>query len=125
MCALADSIAENQIRVLVVDDEVLVRNVMRKLLENQRKYHVLTAASGEEALGLSRQSANSIDVLITDFDMGKINGIQLYTQLAKERPGTAVLFVSADAQCPRCGKLQASFPDKAIEVVDRTPGSAS
>src|SRR5260370_35081797 len=95
MCALADSIAENQIRVLVVDDELLVRNVMRKLLENQRKYHVLTAASGEEALGLSRQSANSIDVLITDFDMGKINAIQLYRQRQRHRPSTAVHFVSA------------------------------
>ena len=97
MCALADSIAENQIRVLVVDDEPLVRNLLRTLLEKQRKYHVLTATSGEEALRLSRQSADSIDVLITDLDVGKMNGIQLYTQLAKERPGMAVLFVSADA----------------------------
>jgi CheY-like chemotaxis protein len=98
---LTDSIAEHQIRVLVVDDEPLVRNFLRKLLEKQRKYHVLTAGSGEEALRLSRQSADTIDVLITDFEMGDMNGIQLYTQLAMERPRTAVLFVSADADVVR------------------------
>jgi DNA-binding NarL/FixJ family response regulator len=90
----------------VVDDEPLVRNFLRKLLEKQRKYHVLTAASGEEALRLSRQSSDRIDVLITDFEIGKMNGIQLYTQLAKERPGTAVLFVSAEVDV-----FRESYPD--------------
>ena len=103
---MTDSIAEHQIRVLVVDDEPLVINLLRKLLEKQRKYQVLTAGSGEEALRLSRQSADTIDVLITDFEMGEMNGIQLYTQLAKERPGTAVLFVSADAEV-----FRDSYPD--------------
>jgi CheY-like chemotaxis protein len=64
---------------------------------NRGRNHVLTAASGEEALRLSRQSSDRIDVLITDFEIGKMNGIQLYTQLARERPGTAVLFISSDA----------------------------
>ena len=97
MCVLANASAPGQITVLLVDDEPLVRNFLRQLLEEERKYRVLTAASGEEALAVSRQSAGSIDLLITDFAMGKLNGVQLYTQLSKDRPGTAVLFVSANA----------------------------
>jgi two-component system, cell cycle sensor histidine kinase and response regulator CckA len=106
MCLVANSSAQGQIRVLLVDDEPLVRNFLRILLEKQRNYRVLAAASGEEALGLLRQCPDRIDMLVTDFEIGDMNGIQLYTQLLRERPGTAVLFVSADADV-----FRESYPD--------------
>ena len=106
MAALTDSSAPTQITVLVVDDEPLIRSFLQRLLEKELKYNVLAAASGEEALSVSRQCAQRIDILVSDIDMRKMNGIQLYTNIAKERPETAVLFVSASAR-----EFQDSYPD--------------
>jgi len=81
---------------LVVDDEAAIRNLLQLLLEaqSQPQFQVLTAASGHEALELSRRSAHRIDLLITDLNMGEMNGIELYQHLREERPDVAVLFVS-------------------------------
>ena len=38
-----------------------------------------------------------IDILITDIDMGKMSGIELYGHIKEERPETGVLFISAMA----------------------------
>jgi two-component system cell cycle sensor histidine kinase/response regulator CckA len=94
------------VNVLLVDDEPQIRKLLAHVLMKAGGYHVLTAASGEDALDLSRNRSERIDILITDIEMGEISGIQLYTQLAKERPRTAVLFVSAEADV-----FRESYPD--------------
>ena len=45
----------DQTVILVVDDEVVIRNVVRIALE-QEGYYILASADGEEALHLSRKS---------------------------------------------------------------------
>jgi DNA-binding response OmpR family regulator len=69
---------------------------------------------GEEALDLSRNLSDRIDILITDIDMGEMSGIELYTHIRKERPETAVLFISADVDrihesLPECSALEKPF----------------
>ena len=94
------------VNVLLVDAEPQIRKLLAHVLMKAGSYHVLTAASGEDALDLSRNRSERIDILITDIEMGGISGIQLYTQLAKERPRMAVLFVSAEADV-----FRESYPD--------------
>jgi two-component system sensor histidine kinase and response regulator WspE len=61
-------------RILVVDDSITVREVERKLLENQG-YEVEVAVDGMEGWNAIRLA--SYDLLVTDVDMPRMNGIEL------------------------------------------------
>lgn len=61
-------------RILVVDDSLTVREVERRLLENAG-YDVTTAVDGVD--GWNILTAHSFDLLISDVDMPRMNGIEL------------------------------------------------
>ncbi len=65
-------------RILVVDDSITVREMERKLLENAG-YHVEVAVNGIDAW--NALLANQFDLLVTDIDMPRMNGIELIRQL--------------------------------------------
>jgi DNA-binding response OmpR family regulator len=79
--------------ILVADDEPLVRSIVTRLLLDDG-YHVLSAADGHEGLELSRQYNGTIDLLITDVNMPRMNGTNLCGHLMEERPGIKVLMMS-------------------------------
>ena len=79
--------------ILLVDDDVMVRNVVRMTLQGD-KYAILIAADGSEALELARMHAGAIDLLLTDVRMPFIDGISLYRQVSAECPNIKVLFMS-------------------------------
>jgi DNA-binding response OmpR family regulator len=61
----------------------------------QREGHfVLSAADGQEGLELSRQYPGTIDLLITDIMMPRMNGTDLCARLLEERQGIKVLVIS-------------------------------
>ncbi len=65
-------------RVLVVDDSITVREVERKLLEN-RGYEVDVAVDGME--GWNAVRAGHYDLVISDVDMPRMNGIEFVTRI--------------------------------------------
>ncbi len=69
-------------RVLVIDDSITVREVQRQLLANQG-YTVETAVDGME--GWNTLSQGQFDLVITDIDMPRLNGIDL-VRMIKEDP---------------------------------------
>ncbi|HBL61950.1 MAG TPA: hybrid sensor histidine kinase/response regulator, partial [Cyanobacteria bacterium UBA8803] len=80
-------------RVLVVDDSITVREMERKLLEN-RGYKVDVAVNGME--GWNAVRTNHYDLVISDIDMPRMNGIELVKQM-KNHPrlhSTPVIIVS-------------------------------
>ena len=79
--------------ILVADDEALIRNLVTLLLQHEG-YFVLSAADGREGLELSRQYPGTIDLLITDVQMPRMNGTDLCGHLLEERPGIKVLVMS-------------------------------
>jgi DNA-binding response OmpR family regulator len=79
--------------ILVVDDEVLIRNLVTLLMQ-QDGYFVMAAADGAEALELSREYPGSIDLVITDLNMPRLDGSGLSARLLEERPGIRVLVMS-------------------------------
>ena len=79
--------------VLLVEDEVLVRNLAADALR-RHGYQVLSASTGIEALDLAGQVLHSIDVLVTDVVMPQMGGEQLAVKMLSERPGLKVLFIS-------------------------------
>ena len=79
--------------ILVADDDALVRNLVTLMLQ-QDGYVVLSAADGREGLELSRSYPGSIDLLITDMVMPRMNGSDLCAHLLEERPGIKMLVMS-------------------------------
>ena len=80
-------------RVLVVDDELPILDVVASLLH--RLGHVSeTASSGAEAL--SKFEANDFDLFLIDFHMPGMTGDQLARELKKRKPGVPVVVITGD-----------------------------
>jgi two-component system, cell cycle sensor histidine kinase and response regulator CckA len=80
--------------ILVVDDEQVVRGLIRRQLE-AAGYPVLEAAGGREAIQLILDQGAPIGLLITDVLMPFMNGRELATRVSVIRPDLKVLFISA------------------------------
>ena len=78
-------------RVLVVDDSEEVRSLMTFLLSSEG-YAVSEASDGDEAL--KRIKAESFDVVVTDFQMPGLNGLELMTRAREQDDQTPVIIVS-------------------------------
>jgi len=81
--------------VLLVDDELAVRQVVRRTLEAEG-FHVEEATDGASALKLVQASAEAFDLVLTDLSMPHIDGRQVAETLRRYRPSVAVLCMSAD-----------------------------
>ena len=78
-------------RILIIDDEQIVLEVLRKILELEG-YEVVTAANGDEGLELFSQKP--FDLVITDMVMPEKDGLQTILDLRKETPDLAVIAMS-------------------------------
>ena len=82
--------------VLVVEDDVAVRRLVRLVLEEEG-YGVKEAANGREALEFLQRRADRVDIILTDVVMPDINGPELVMRLASLGHTTPVLFMSGYA----------------------------
>ena len=100
----------DQTVVLIAEDEVLIRNIVRTALE-QEGYFVLAACDGEEALTISRAYGGRIHMLVSDIKMPRIDGLELRKQILAERPDIKILFMSGltDSQIERTPLLKKPF----------------
>jgi CheY-like chemotaxis protein len=78
--------------VLLVEDEVAVRELIRKSLERSG-FHVIVAETPLAALDFVRQG-NVFDLLVTDVRMPDMSGPVLAEQISRIRPGAKVLYIS-------------------------------
>jgi signal transduction histidine kinase/ActR/RegA family two-component response regulator len=83
--------ADDKIRVLVVDDETHVREVLIEALEAEG-CEVVSAQSGEIALALYEQYGGKFDAVFTDIGMPDMNGWELCTEI-RERSKTIPLAI--------------------------------
>jgi len=82
------------IRILLADDHAVVRQGTRELLEQQDDLEVVAEASdGKEAVQLALRE--NPDVVIMDFSMPELNGIEATRQIKAVAPGIAVLVLTA------------------------------
>ncbi len=79
--------------ILLVEDEDVVRNLVRRTLRNEG-YTVLDAASAQQARRISSTYKRPIHLLITDVVMPKEGGLELAKGLVTDRPEMKVLFMS-------------------------------
>ena len=79
--------------VLLVEDEQAVRELTGRMLQ-RLGYSVLPAASGREAIEVSKSFAGRISILVTDVVMPEMSGPQVADALLAKRPDMRVLFLS-------------------------------
>jgi CheY-like chemotaxis protein len=91
----------NERVILLAEDDVSVRNLVRHVLENAG-FLILPAADGIEALTFLRAYPKRIDVLLADIDMPLMDGITLAEHVRQERPDVIVLLMSARAPAHVC-----------------------
>ena len=82
-----------QHHILVVDDEVEVRNVIRLQLSGTR-FAVLEAEEGGQAIDLLNDNALTVDVIICDVRMPKIGGVEAIAYFRKEFPATPIIVLT-------------------------------
>src|SRR5690606_11343556 len=90
--------------VLVVDDEPLMRTVMKRVLVDEG-YDVVTAAHPREALELARNGPRP-DVVLTDLLMPGMDGVELARRLRDRWPGVAFVFMSAVTDAAQVSRLE-------------------
>ncbi len=79
-------------RLLVVEDEELMRSILRRLLEGEG-YAVVTADSAENALHLAAEHV--FDVILSDIKMAGIDGIELLDRLKNDDERAMVIIMTA------------------------------
>jgi nitrogen-specific signal transduction histidine kinase/CheY-like chemotaxis protein len=120
--------------ILVVEDDVGVRHMMTRALEDAG-YRVLPAAGAAEAIEVVARMPEKISLLLTDIVMPGKNGRELAEQVEELSPGIPVLFTSGytDGEIERRGLLRpgAAFIQKPLtpralaRAVQKTLAAAS
>ncbi len=96
--------------ILLVEDEAQLRRLAKAILE-RLGYHVLEAGDPDDALAISGAHQGTIELLLTDVVMPRMNGRDLDARIRASRPGVKSLFMSgytADTIAPR-GVLDAGI----------------
>jgi len=81
-------------RILVVDDEDEIRTKLSELLEIQG-YDVQASANGAEALQVVERDPTAIDIVLTDFKMPGMNGIELAERISQIDSKIIILLITA------------------------------
>ncbi|MFN8571686.1 MAG: ATP-binding protein [Gemmatimonadaceae bacterium] len=89
----APSAGDQPVRVLVVEDETMVRALVERML-SEAGCDVQTQPSGDDALAWVRVNGIPFDVLLTDVVMPGVDGPTLARRLVEQRAGLRVVFMS-------------------------------
>ena len=85
---------ENQTSILVVDDELSMRELLEYMLEKEG-YRVICAANGKEAL--ARIEKDHYDLMLCDIRLGDMTGLEVLKASKKQNPHITVIMISAFA----------------------------
>lgn len=90
--------------VLIVDDEPLARDRLKRMVNDTEKWHVVAeAANGEEAVALSDRTQP--DVILMDVRMPEMDGVTAAKQIAQAKNAPAIIFCTA-------------YDDYGVEAID-------
>ena len=79
--------------VLLVEDELIVRNLVREMLL-QQGYAIIEASDGRDALRVYEANRGRIDLVLTDVIMPHMGGRELAQKIAEKDPGLRTIFMS-------------------------------
>ena len=93
--SLIDNASSTKGKILIIDDESEVREVLRLHLESAN-YNVIEASDGEEGVSMMKSGSNLLQVgmIICDIRMPKVNGIEAIDYLKKNAPSIPIVVVT-------------------------------
>jgi DNA-binding NtrC family response regulator len=94
-------------RILLVDDEEMIRHALRRALE-KAGHDVIEAANGAEALRLNRHER--VDVVVTDILMPEKDGVEIIVALRLESPDIKVIAMSGGGHSNQTQALDIAEP---------------
>ncbi len=107
--------------ILVVEDEGLVRAMILERL-NVLGYDTIAASDGEEGVRVFRDHSNEIDLVLLDFVMPRMNGVDAFEELIRIRPDLKVILSSGYTEDVVArtfsGPKPAGFLNKPYKMVD-------
>ena len=83
--------------ILVADDEQAVRQVFARILHGAG-YDVLEACDGQEAVDIFRRESSTIDAVLMDLGMPKLDGAEAFAQIREIRSDARVVLISGYAE---------------------------
>lgn len=84
-------------RVLIVDDELMLRRTLGRILQ-RAGFEVLQAANGREAIEVYRAECRTIDCVLLDFSMPDLDGEETFQELRRIRPDVQAVLNSGCAE---------------------------
>jgi PAS domain S-box-containing protein len=103
--------------ILVVDDEIAVRDLVAQGLE-LHGYRALSAADGANAVQVFGKNIKQVRLVITDFAMPVMDGLQLIETLRRRQPTLPAILVSAEEQSQPNGIRILRKPFSLEEVIN-------
>jgi CheY-like chemotaxis protein len=100
--------------ILVIDDDALVRDIIKRDLE-MAGYRVVVAGDGRE--GLAQYWSVAPDLLIIDLIMPEMDGIEVITELRKRRINTRILAISGGGRLGNRDILQVAHALGADDIL--------
>ncbi len=112
--------------ILVVDDEVELLDLIAYILRRPG-YEILEARTSREALSICERVEVPIDLVLSDFNLPGMNGLDLAKELERLRPNLPIIFMSGNLEASDdlvdrgfvCLKKPFTFADM-VYIVDET-----
>ena len=101
---VSDGMGQEMIRILIIDDEENILQVLRKALQREG-YDTDTVLDANK--GLSILSSSEYDLILCDIEMPRMNGIEFYREIEERLPGMAdrILFMTGEILSPNIQKF--------------------
>ena len=92
-------------RILIIDDESVLTEAIQMILE-KLNYQVTACYRAQDALNLFRKNPTAFDLVVTDYNMPEMNGIQLAAEFHILRPDLPIFLMSGFTPEQTTGELQ-------------------
>lgn len=102
--------AKKNIKILIVDDEPAMREVMRVILNN---FNVMEASNGYEAIRICEEFKP--DLVLMDIMMPRMDGIEATQKILEKYPGTKIVAVTAY----KTHKGEAMLEAGAVDILEK------
>lgn len=100
-------------KILVVEDEKNFREFLKILIESWGHYEVSTAQDGQEAASIIQRDIG-IDLVITDFRMPKMNGIEVIRFIKQWNPAIKTILLTGEDMQLMAPAAKAAGADKVL-----------
>ena len=106
--------------ILLADDEEIIRQLWKNILEN-KGYSILLAKNGKEAVDIFKKSPDKIDLVVLDIIMPELDGKETFTIIKKLRPDIKVIISSGFSKESAAGKMIKGGAKAFIQKPSRVP----